>query len=44
MKEASLQRARQEMKDDAKEQPTNALLVAARLGLLLGIFSGLRRR
>jgi ElaB/YqjD/DUF883 family membrane-anchored ribosome-binding protein len=27
-----------------KEQPTNALLVAAGLGLLLGIFSGLRRR
>ena len=36
------------VKDDVvrytKEQPTNALLVAAGLGLLLGIFSGLRRR
>jgi len=36
------------VKDDVvkytKEQPTNALIVAAGLGLLLGIFSGLRRR
>jgi len=36
------------MKDDVvaytKKQPTNALLVAAGLGVLLGIFSGLRRR
>jgi ElaB/YqjD/DUF883 family membrane-anchored ribosome-binding protein len=36
------------VKDDVvkytKEQPTNALLVAAGLGLLLGIFAGLRRR
>jgi hypothetical protein len=36
------------VKDDVikytREQPTNALLVAAGLGLLLGIFSGLRRR
>jgi hypothetical protein len=27
-----------------REQPTNALLVAAGLGALLGILSGLRRR
>ena len=36
------------IKDDVvkytREQPTNALLVAAGLGVLLGILSGLRRR
>jgi hypothetical protein len=36
------------VKDDVlkytKKQPTNALLVAAGLGVLLGILSGLRRR
>jgi len=37
-------RVRDDVVKYTKEQPTNALLVAAGLGLLLGIFSGLRRR
>jgi hypothetical protein len=37
-------RVREDVVKYTREQPTNALLVAAGLGLLLGIFSGLRRR
>ncbi len=42
--EHGLDRVKEDVVKYTREQPTNALLVAAGLGLLVGILSGLRRR